>query len=600
MLSESRSNSLSHGCHVLVLSDKASVLADLRKPQLWQPTRHDPLFGASAGSLQTDGPTAHELPPIDVALAQDGDQAVTLVESAARRHAAFAVVVIDVGILPANLCTHTVQRMWHAQRDLHIIIHNLPSAEVQSALAASLGGASRVLILQHDLTPGEIACLAGSQAGSWSRARDTGKREASLNQQIMENSKRLEDVSERLRREQERRAQLEDRVCKFQRLETVGRLADGMAHDFNNFLTVIQGHLSVALSEPNTTSRLRSSLEAILEEAQKAADMTRHLLAFNHREYMKPKPIKLAKAVDRETDLLRRTLGEQVTIEVEHEPGLPLAMADPACLSQIILNLAVHARDSMPSGGRLTIHTRRLHIPNTMAAGLLHPDAKPGDYVLISMADTGRGMKADEVARLFEPPDAPPPAGGNSGLGLVLIHGLIKHLGGWINVMSVPEVGTEFAVHLPAASSETAEPAPVVDKTLLDDVSQMSPSTILIVDDEDSVRQVMEYVLTSQGHKVLTAKDANEGWALWRSYSHIIKLAILDIMLPGGSSGFDLAQAINEVDRTVPVVFTCGYCPSTLKQHKELEQGVNFLPKPFGMVELLNVVSQALLQPVRL
>jgi CheY-like chemotaxis protein len=346
--------------------------------------------------------------------------------------------------------------------------------------------------------------------------------------------------------------------------------------------------------------RLKSSLEAILEEAQKAADMTRHLLAFNHREYMKPKPIKLNKAIDRETDLLRRTLGEQITIEVEHEPALPLAMADPACLSQVILNLAVHARDSMPNGGRLTLGTRRLHIPNPMAAGLVHVDAKPGDYVVVSITDTGRGMKAEEVSRLFEPPEAPPPAGGNSGLGLVLVHGLVRHLGGWINVMSVPEVGTEFAVHLPAASSDKEEAAPQADKGLLDDVSQMGPSTILIVDDEDSVRQVMEYVLTSQGHKVLTAKDANEGWALWRSYSHIIKLAILDIMLPGGSSGFDLGQAINDVDRTVPVVFTCGYCPTTLKQNKELEMGVNFLPKPFGMVELLNIVGQALLQPVRL
>lgn len=600
MTPESSSTSPNPGCHVLVLSDKPELLAELRRPQLWQRTRNDPLFGTSASSPRADFRHSYRYTPVDVALAEDGDQAATLVESAVRRHMPFAVVVCDVAVLPAKLCVPTVHRMWQAQRDLHVIIHNAPNQEVSGLLADASGLSPEALVFEHELTAGEIAMIASSIAGVWTRNREGGKRESALNQQIIENSKRLEDLSERLRREQERRSQLEDRVCKFQRLETVGRLADGMAHDFNNFLTVIQGHLSVALSEPTTSTRLRSSLEAILSEAQKAADMTRHLLAFNHREYMKPKPIKLSKAVDRETDLLRRTLGEQVTIEVEHEPGLPLAMADPACLSQIILNLAVHARDSMPNGGRLTISTRRLHIPNPMAAGLLHPEARPGDFVLISLADTGRGMKADEIARLFEPPDAPPPAGGNSGLGLVLIHGLVRHLGGWINVMSVPEVGTEFLVHLPAATSDTKEAATVQDKGLLDEMNHSSPSTILIVDDEDSVRQVMEYVLTSQGHKVLTAKDANEGWALWRSYSHMIKLAILDIMLPGGSSGFDLAQAINEVDRTVPIVFTCGYCPTTLKQHKELEQGVNFLPKPFGMVELLNVVSQALLQPVRL
>lgn len=599
MLPDSRPSSAAVGCHVLVLCDKTSVLTELRKPHLWQASRNDPLFAAPVSKL--DGKNGYDFPAIDVALAEDGDQAATLVESASRRHTPFAVVVIDVGVLPAKLCIHTVHRMWHAQRDLHVIMHNVPDPEVQNLLAVGLGSTPRVLVFQHELKPAEIATLTSSLASTWARNRESGRKEAALNQQILENSKRLEETSERLRREQERRAQLEDRVCKFQRLETVGRLADGMAHDFNNFLTVIQGHLSVALSEPTTNPRLKSSLEAILTEAQKAADMTRHLLAFNHREYMKPKPVRISKAVDRETELLRRTLGEQVAIEVEHEPGLPLAMADPACLSQIILNLAVHARDTMPNGGRITINTRRLHIPNAMAAGLVHTDASPGDYVVISMADTGRGMKADEVARLFEPPDTPPPAGGNSGLGLVLIHGLVRHLGGWINVMSVPEVGTEFAIHLPAAASETAEPAPPAkERGLLEEATPSAPSTILIVDDEDSVRQVMEYVLTSQGHKVLTAKDANEGWALWRSYSHMIKLAILDIMLPGGSSGFDLAQAINEVDRTVPVVFTCGYCPTTIKQHKELEQGVNFLPKPFGMVELLNVVSQALLQPVRL
>ena len=182
---------------------------------------------------------------------------------------------------------------------------------------------------------------------------------------------------------------------------------------------------------------------------------------------------------------------------------------------------------------------------------------------------------------------------------MILVLGLVRMQAGWIDVRTVLEVGSEFSIYLPVATG-TAPTAATPEKKLLSHNAEDESSTILIVDDEDSVRQVMEYVLTSQGHKVLTAGDANEAWTIWREKASIIKLALIDVKLPGGVSGFDLEKALASDDPTLPVIFTCGYSPTTLSNAKELKAGENFLPKPFGMVELLNIVGQALLKPARL
>lgn len=245
------------------------------------------------------------------------------------------------------------------------------------------------------------------------------------------------------------------------------------------------------------------------------------------------------------------------------------------------------------------IQTRPLFIADAATASQMHAEANAGEYVVMTISDTGKGMTAAELAGLFDAAKLSSDQEGGADIALILVQGLVRLQGGWVEGRSVQEVGTEFSIYLPVATGTAPTPGTSEKKLLNHNVGNES-STILIVDDEDSVRQVMEYVLTSQGHKVLTAADANEAWAIWREKAAVIKLALIDVKLPGGVSGFDLEKALAAEDPTLPVIFTCGYSPTSLSNAKELKAGENFLPKPFGMVELLNIVGQALLQPARL
>ena len=575
---------------VLIISDAPAIQDDLRS------LGYEPRKADSASSA----PGAHresfsESQDISFIFSASGEQGALLVEAAVREGRPFAVVMTDWRVFHGRDCTLAVRRMWQVQSDLHVVMHAVFDHESRAQIGGKLGVSHRLVVLKHELAPFEIARLAQAMAVKWGEEREL----ALLRAQVMMEPAKKVAAPVPAPQPLSQRAVLEESICQVHRLETVGRLTDGVAHDFNNFLTVIQGHLSVALAAKEDNGKLAACIEEVLKEAKRAGEMTRQLLSFNHREYLEPKAIRLDLAVEEEVSMLRRTLGEQTTIEVDHEADLPLVMADPACLGQILVNLAVRARDAMPQGGKLAIHTRRMHVPNMMAAGLQHPEAKPGDYVVVALADGGKGMTPEELVRVFDPATATRQKGGGSGMGLVLVQELVRHQGGWISVTSVPEIGTEFSVHLPAAGSGAVAQPIVPRPPVVESPSSSDTSTILIVDDEDSVRQVMEFVLASQGHTVISAKDANEGWSMWCKHSRTINLAIVDIKLPGGISGFDLERAIVEEDCTVPVVFTCGYCPTTMEQKKELKVGVNYLPKPFGMAELLAIVNQAMRQPVK-
>ena len=374
-----------------------------------------------------------------------------------------------------------------------------------------------------------------------------------------------------------------------------------MSHFFNNYLTVIQGHLEVAqISQAGGSSALlESTLKELLIATQRAAGVTSQFVSFNRREFFQPTPLHLNQIIDGQACMLQKALGEQITIQISHQPDLPCVMADQASLEQIVFNLLLHARESMPNGGRLMIQSRALSIPDAESASQMHAEAKAGDYVVMTISDTGKGMTPAELAGLFDSSRLSSDPEGGADIALILVLGLVRMQAGWIDVRTVLEVGSEFSIYLPVATG-TAPTAATPEKKLLSHNAEDESSTILIVDDEDSVRQVMEYVLTSQGHKVLTAGDANEAWTIWREKASIIKLALIDVKLPGGVSGFDLEKALASDDPTLPVIFTCGYSPTTLSNAKELKAGENFLPKPFGMVELLNIVGQALLKPARL
>lgn len=578
-------------------------------PRNFLPTiHHRTLIISDAPGLQEDvasllqppaaeGGGGNEDERLDCAFNTSGEKGAAMVETAVKEVRPYAVVMIDWRVFHGRDCTPVVRRMWNAQQDLHVVVHAVFDFDSRSFIAGRLGSSHRLVVLKQELIPAEIARMAQSLAVKWKQEREVSLLRAQLHIAPAPAVKpEPPPVPEPVRPAAPPMADKSSTPRQIHRMETVGRLTDGVTHEFNNFLTVIQGHLSVAVADKADKEKLAVCVEEVLKEARRASELTRQLLAFSHRDYGAPNPMHLEQMVDDETALLRRTLGEQIVIEVDHEADLPPAMADPASFGQALTSLAVRARDAMPKGGKFSIHTRRMHIPNEMAAGLVHPEARQGDFVVVALADSGKALSVEELARVFDPPGA----GASSGLGLVVVQELVRHQGGWISVTSVPEVGTEFSIHLPTAEiGAKVHTVPKLVPVENDGPTGKDTSTILIVDDEDSVRQVMEFVLVNQGHNVVTAKDANEGWAMWCRHSRTINLAIIDIKLPGGVSGFDLERAISDEDCTVPVVFTCGYCPATLEQRRELKTGVNYLPKPFGMAELLAIVNKAMLKPMK-
>lgn len=596
-------HNLSACSRILIVTEEPTLQADLHLSHAVQNMSHSGSSSAALGIANGSNKARSAASAPEVVCTASEKEALVLVEEAAQGHKPFSLVILDGRLFYGKDYRYVINRLWQTQRDLHVVLHAVSQLEGFEQIPIDLGSNPHLLVFKFRLVPFEITQLIRTLAARHDAENQTSHRNLSLNAQLLEVTSRFEDVSNRLRIEQDHRRQLEDQLCRNQRLETVGRFADAMAHFFNNYLTVIQGHLEVAqhTQDGAGSSMLPyAALKELIVATQRAAGVTSQFVSFNRREYLQPTPLNLGQIIDGQASMVQKAMGEQISVQIGHHPELPCVMADQAALEQIIFNLLIHARESMPAGGRLMIQTRPLFIPDAETADQMNAEAKPGEYVVMSISDTGKGLTPAELAGLFDTAKLSTDQPGGGDIALILVQGLVRMQGGWIEGRSVLEVGTEFSIYLPVASGAAAPTPATPEKKLLSQNKGEEASTILIVDDEDSVRQVMEYVLTSQGHKVLTAADANEAWAIWREKAAVIKLALIDVKLPGGVSGFDLEKALAAEDPTLPVIFTCGYSPTTLNNAKELKAGENFLPKPFGMVELLNIVGQALLQPARL
>jgi CheY-like chemotaxis protein len=344
---------------------------------------------------------------------------------------------------------------------------------------------------------------------------------------------------------------------------------------------------------------MTESLEEILMAARRASDLTRQLLNFSNREYQVPRRTSLKQLLESEIAMLKRTLGNHITIELNHSGEIPDVLADPGSFGQIIVNLAINARDAMPKGGQLNLSTRKTVIPTEAAAHAIHPEARPGEFAVVTVSDNGVGMPPEVLRQVFDPFFTTKEPGKGTGMGLAMVRGLARHQGGWVTVSSVVGVGTDFQIYLPLAGQHVDPPVAEAPKRELSPLlHSINPCTILIVDDDAGVRHVIGYVLGNQGHTVLAAKDAREAWQIWRSHRHCINLVITDINLPGDASGFDLGRAILGDDPTLPLIFSSGYCPDILGQTTSLRLGINYLPKPFDVLDLLNAVGHALTSTV--
>lgn len=374
-----------------------------------------------------------------------------------------------------------------------------------------------------------------------------------------------------------------------QKMQAVGQLTGGIAHDFNNLLTVIIGNLELVQAGGPAQPADFESIAQALEAAQKGAGLTHRLLAFSRQQALQPTPTDLNRMIDGMADLLRRTLPEDIEIEVRLDAGLWPELADQSQVENALLNLVINSRDAMPDGGKLTIETANVTLDQEYADR--NEEVEPGNYVMLAVTDTGTGMPAEVIEQAFEPFFTTKPSGKGSGLGLSMIYGFAKQSGGHLKIYSEIGHGTTVRMYLPRAGEVQLEaPAPAALEWDL-----RGDETILVVEDEDAVRKLVVVFLGRLGYRVLEAAEARRALELLRG-EEPIDLLFTDVVLPGGMNGRQLAEKASALRPGLRVLFTSGYTQNSIVHQGKLDAGVHLLSKPYRREELARKVREALMQ----
>ena len=388
------------------------------------------------------------------------------------------------------------------------------------------------------------------------------------------------DITERLN--------LEAQLRHSQKLESVGRLAGGVAHDFNNILTVIQGHTGLLRSDPQLKPDMEDSLQQVSRAAERACKLTNQLLMFSRKNSIQPRRLELNEVLANFSTLLHRTLGEDIAFEFNYSPHLPQIYADLGMIEQVIINLAVNARDAMPKGGQLVVGTTVADIGASYVERF--PEGRTGRFVCLSITDTGCGMDEVTLSRLFEPFFTTKEFGKGTGLGLATVYGIIKRHQGWIEVQSHMGQGSTFRIYLP--------PADQMAEKRSEKPSHQRPGkgseTILVVEDEAPVRSIIKHILERSGYRILEAASGMDALTVWHQHQDDIALLLTDMVMPVGINGQELADKFKSQKPSLKVIYTSGYTVETAGTDLLLMEGLSFLQKPFDAAQLTQAVRGCL------
>ena len=397
----------------------------------------------------------------------------------------------------------------------------------------------------------------------------------------------VQDITEK-RRQQDKIRQLEQFTEQSQRMETVGRLAGGIAHDFNNLLTVINVLAEFAIGDLKSEDPIRADIESILDAGKRAATLTQQLLAFSRKQVLTPKVLDLNESIRSINSMLGRILGEDIIVQTVLADDLGRVNADPGQLDQVLMNLAVNARDVMNKGGKLTIRTVNVNITEQYAS--THPNTEAGQYVMFSVADSGEGMSPEVMAKIFEPFYSTKEKGRGTGLGLAMVYGIVIQSKGDITVQSEPGQGTTFEVYLPRVEDPMSERISTSDSKT---TTFRGSETVLIVEDERSVRELIQRILGSAGYTVLTAANGGEALLHCERHKDGIDLMLTDVVMPL-MSGHELTVRLAKIFPRLKTLYMSGYTDDAIMHHDVLSQGTPFIAKPFSASALLENVRMVL------
>jgi signal transduction histidine kinase len=410
-----------------------------------------------------------------------------------------------------------------------------------------------------------------------------------LIRKLEEKTLELQETNRALERDMAERTRLESQLLQSQKLEAVGRLAGGVAHDFNNLLGVIMGHAELLMAEASDDQRFE--IEQILEATQRAAGLTRQLLAFSRRQIVDPKVLDLNVLVAEMEKMLRRLLGEDIELSISQGSGVASVRADPGQLEQVVMNLAINARDAMPLGGRLSLETSQIEVGKEAPIADAREEIAPGRYVQLEVRDTGTGIEERLLANIFEPFFTTKEPGKGTGLGLAMVYGIVKQSGGHVWVSSEVGRGTQFTICLPLIDE-----APVGREARSKVRSRGGEETVLLVEDETPLLAIARRILADHGYRVLGAAGSQEALALAQDYPDEIHLLIADVVMPR-MNGRALAESLVAGRPRLRVLYISGYTDDVIAHRGVLAPGTRFLAKPFTGEQLLARVREALDEP---
>jgi signal transduction histidine kinase len=432
---------------------------------------------------------------------------------------------------------------------------------------------------RNDPKPIEGMCKDDSEFGEMARTT----------KQFFEQRDNLIREMEERRATEEALRKSEEELRHSQKMEAVGRLAGGVAHDFNNLLTAIIGYAELIATRTSSNSLAKQNAELIRKAGEQAAALTRQLLAFSRKQILQPKVIDLNALVVEMERLLRRVIGERFDLQSHPDAELGRVKADPSQIEQVVLNLGVNARDAMPKGGTLIIRTTNVRL-DRKTAPQISADLKPGDYVMLAVTDTGAGMDEETKSHIFEPFFTTKGPGKGTGLGLATVYGIVRQTGGGISVESEPGKGSTFRIYLPQVSAPIdftrSHTAPVEKSANFE--------TVLVVEDEDIVRELVCEVLEEQGYNVICARDGLEALKMAAEYDGTIHLLVTDVIMPH-MNGHELAEKLSRVRPDMKILFVSGYSANDIGDHGILDPRIELLQKPFTPQTLARKIRDVIL-----
>ncbi len=454
--------------------------------------------------------------------------------------------------------------------------------EAGRQLAASLGAKSPTAILPDNVEAIILECLLTGE--SCMNLQTTTQNRTMSWSFIPVPGNRLvhcygTDITERLNLEAQLRHSL--------KMEAVGQLAAGVAHDFNNILTIIQGHAAMLTQTAGLEPKCEASARQIASAAERASQLINRLLMFSRKQVMQQRQVNLNTIIENISPMLHGLVGEQIVFEFRPAPDLPALCADVGMIEQVVVNLAINARDAMRRGGRLVLSTsQRVLEP---VATVLNPEARPGHFICLTVTDTGCGMNAATLSHMFEPFFTTKDPGQGTGLGLATVYGIIKQHQGWVLVESQPQQGSTFTIFLPS----DLRPAPAPPGQIPTAMSSGN-ETILVVEDEPALRELVVSILELCGYRTFQAGSGPQALKVWRQHQSEIDLLLTDMVMPEGMTGGQLAEQLQSQDPELKVIYTSGYSPGMAGKDIALLEGFNFLPKPYPPTRLAHLVRECL------